>query len=247
MTCRNCKGHWCWICGQEIENANVAWHYNEDNPNSGCFHFAEADSHPDVEATREARRLRLLRLAKVRRPLNIITYPIKSLISLTLGIFFLICIAMHLVLYPPAYGCIRLCFCCKETAPNPQEGLFQVYILILLIPGAAALLGLHYFWLAICIFIWFPLIFLVQAFATCQSHKEQQDNNEIAAIAVEAKAFLWNSVRRSCTEIFEGMTAPTPTPNPDQSAEAAKPDSDRSSTINTTPPSEESRDVELAH
>ena len=43
MTCRSCRCDWCWICGQEIAGGKVGWHYSEENPDSGCLHFAPAN------------------------------------------------------------------------------------------------------------------------------------------------------------------------------------------------------------
>lgn len=37
MTCRQCGGHWCWLCGDKI--GSVSSHYSADNPN-GCEQFA---------------------------------------------------------------------------------------------------------------------------------------------------------------------------------------------------------------
>jgi len=87
MTC-NCKAHWCWLCGRQLEN--VGWHYNPANPH-GCMQFQN-----EVKSRHGA---------KLMVVCKIFSFP-----AMLASIVFLILFALSLV----ATLFLPFCFCCKE-------------------------------------------------------------------------------------------------------------------------------------
>jgi hypothetical protein len=196
MTCKNCNGHWCWICGKEIENGNVGWHYSQDNPESGCFHFAEADQHPDVAATMEARRQRHQSLSKIRRELDCCASLPRFLTQLFCIIFLLILALLALTILP----CKK---CIKEKAQEVVNGAIAILVGI---PFIAVLAALHSSWATFVLLVGFPAIWLIKIAVICRH--QISDKDELAKVEVScsaARMYLLETIRRSTIQFFEGM------------------------------------------
>jgi hypothetical protein len=150
MTCKSCKGHWCWVCGNEIDGNAVGWHYSEDNTQSGCLHFADPSSQ-DISATMEARRERAQQKKVIGRRVDWTTWPFKLIIVILLFSWFLPCfvtaIPVIILLSPdsPKY----------QTLMN---GVIVMWFVILGIPFLGILCVLTVVWWILCIFLTLPLM-----------------------------------------------------------------------------------------
>ena len=193
MTCKNCNGHWCWICGKEIENGNVGWHYSQDNPESGCFHFAEADQHPDVAATMEARRQRHQSLSKIRRELDCCASLPRFLTQLFCIISTDAC--------PARPDNIAVQEVHKEKAQEVVNGAIAILVGI---PFIAVLAALHISWATFVLLVGFPAIWLIKIAVICRH--QISDKDELAKVEVScsaARMYLLETIRRSTIQFLK--------------------------------------------
>eukprot|EP00928_Gymnodinium_smaydae_P042150 TRINITY_DN28426_c0_g1_i1.p1 TRINITY_DN28426_c0_g1~~TRINITY_DN28426_c0_g1_i1.p1 ORF type:complete len:765 (+),score=113.18 TRINITY_DN28426_c0_g1_i1:118-2412(+) len=58
MTCQVCRCDWCWICGVSPTQRGphgedpMYWHFCDENVESGCQQFVDAEEHPDADTVR---------------------------------------------------------------------------------------------------------------------------------------------------------------------------------------------------
>lgn len=163
MTCKSCKGHWCWVCGQEIDGKNPGWHYSEKNANSGCKHFQEAQTQ-DMEAIMQARRIGLRQSKLVGAILDCFTFPVRLIIMA----YWLVCIIgvlIHFVMAAPVYFALLL-------LKHPKRDvlwnmMLTFWMVIVLIPLCFLLIALSILWPFLVSFAFAPLAWLTLKLKMC--------------------------------------------------------------------------------
>lgn len=166
MTCRTCKGHWCWICGKEIINGDFYWHYSENNSDSGCYMMTDEDEHPDVEQTISNRRIRNERLSKVKKFLDLVTIPVMWIFVTVSLLAMLLYTGIIIILDLIVLG-IEKVNILNDSQTKKIENLILISIaIIILLPVAIFLILYELLFKMFVIIIGYPISYLVKYFVS---------------------------------------------------------------------------------